>query len=121
MDGQTDAKQSLLSTNLVGLGKILTLFLEKKMLLIRIILMRRSRKFCQRGTDVFFLFSHQLFSQRDIRPYGPPSRSNWTNCFSRGSVPVFLRKSIATCDFPGGVSGRPISPLNPCGLLFEVI
>ena len=37
-------------------------------------------------------------------PCGPPPRSNWTlgsNCFSRGSVPVIIRKQTATCDFPG--------------------
>ena len=45
-----------------------------------------------------------------IPPYGPPSR---------GSLPVFLRKTIATCDFPGGCGphvpssqGPPM--VNPC-------
>ena len=51
-------------------------------------------------------------------PYKPPSRSNWgpipksSNCFS-----VFLRKPIASCDFPGGEGGLdPLSPLwiRPC-------
>ena len=51
-----------------------------------------------------------------VGPYEPPSRSNWTvgsNCFSRGSVPVFLRKSIATCDFPGVGVRTPYLPLDP--------
>ena len=30
-----------------------------------------------------------------------------SNCFSRGSVPEFLRKPIASSDFPGGLD--PIS------------
>ena len=35
-----------------------------------------------------------------------------TSPFSRGSVPAFLRKRIATCDFPG--ESRPhVAPLDP--------
>ena len=33
------------------------------------------------------------------------------NCFLRGSVPVFLRKPIATFDF-AGESGPPVPPLD---------
>ena len=35
--------------------------------------------------------------------------SNWTQ---GESVPDFLRKPIATCDFPWG-SGPPVPPLDP--------
>ena len=44
--------------------------------------------------------------------HGPPSRSNWVqlgfNCLSMGSVPVFVRKTIATCGFLGG--SHPLPP-----------
>ena len=33
-------------------------------------------------------------------PHRSSSRSNISNCFSRGSVPVFLRERIAACDSP---------------------
>ena len=36
---------------------------------------------------------------------------NGSKCFSSGSVSEFLRKPIATCDFPR--SGLPVSPLDP--------
>ena len=41
-----------------------------------------------------------------------------SNCFSRGSIPVFPRKPIATCKIPGGGgggggSGPPVRPLDP--------
>ena len=40
-------------------------------------------------------------------PYRPPSRRNSSR---RGSVPEFLRKPIATCDFPvGGGGADPLS------------
>ena len=39
-------------------------------------------------------------------PYEPAYRSNWTQwvqlLLESGSIPEFLRKPIATCDFPGG-------------------
>ena len=35
--------------------------------------------------------------------------SSGSNCFSRWIVPEFLRKPIATCDFPGGVR-TPVHP-----------
>ena len=57
------------------------------------------------------------------RLYGPPSRSDWTlevQLLLRGTVPVFRRKHIATCDFPGrgggGGSRLPVpygSPMCP--------
>ena len=71
--------------------------------------MDRSRKFHQGGPDLFFFFSNRNIFQRALRtslekqldPIGPIA--------SQGrSVPVFLRKPIATCDFPGGV--RPPAP-----------
>ena len=44
---------------------------------------------------------------------------NGSNCVSRGggSLPVFLRKTITTCDFPGGCQD-PLSPfwIRPCAL-----
>ena len=52
-------------------------------------------------------------------PNGPPSRSNWTKgvqLLLEGSVPVFLRKHIATCDFQGGP--RPLYP-RPSGSSHE--
>ena len=64
-----------------------------------------------RGFLTTFLFSHQRISQR----YGPPSRGNWTlgpNASRGGAVPVFLKKPIVTCDFPG-VGVRILSPLPP--------
>ena len=43
-------------------------------------------------------------------PYRPPSRRNSSR---RGSVPEFLRKPIATCDFPaGGGGGGGVDPLS---------
>ena len=38
-----------------------------------------------------------------------------SNCFSRGSVPVFLRKHIATYNFPWreGESGPPVPSVDP--------
>ena len=43
-------------------------------------------------------FSHQLILR------------SGSNCFSRGSVPVSLRKNIATWDFPGGQFRPPVPP-----------
>ena len=71
------------------------------------------------------------FLSHQLRPYGPTSRSNWTRgvqllivggggglggvpsgpIASRGvSVPVFLRKRVATCDSPGVGSPDPPAP-----------
>ena len=77
--------------------------------------MRRYRKFCPVGVggggggglrvyNIFLVINE--FPREAIGPIEKqldPSRNNWTHCFSRGSVPGFLRKPIATCDFPGGV------------------
>ena len=43
-------------------------------------------------------------------PYEPPSRNNSLGLIaSRGrSIPVCLKKPIATCDFPAGESGTPV-------------
>ena len=46
------------------------------------------------------------------RLYEPPLRSNWT-LFRGGSTPVFLRKPIATCDFPGEGVRTPCPPPPP--------
>ena len=72
---------------------------------------------CGRGGgrgDIFL--SHQRISQRAVRtslekqldPKGPIASRG-------GSVSVFLRKPIATCDFSGGWSGSvaPPHPLDP--------
>ena len=47
-----------------------------------------------------------------IRLYWLPSRSNWSNCCLRESVPVFLRKNITNCVifFPGSVWTPPPPP-----------
>ena len=61
-------------------------------------------------------FRHQRISQRAIRM---PSRSN----LERGSVLEFLRKIIATCDFPGVCTPPPSldPPMNYCLLLSTLI
>ena len=63
-----------------------------------------SRKFRQWWT--LFLVISVLYRGRyeQLRPKG-------SNCFSRGSIPVFLSKPKATCDFPGGGSGHCDCPL----------
>ena len=71
--------------------------------------MRRSRKFSQ---GVLKLFKSSLcftVGCRDLprEAIGP----NGSNCFSRGSIPVFLRKPIATCAFQGGWVWTPAPPL----------
>ena len=61
------------------------------------------------GVLTRFLLNHQRISQRAV---WTPSRSNWTHrvqLLLAGSVPEFLRKPIATCDFPGRVP----DPLPP--------
>ena len=64
--------------------------------------------------NVFFLV---ILFQRG--PYEPPS---WSNpiAFRGGSVPVFLRKLISACDFPGGGGPDPCPPLDPPMLGFVV-
>ena len=52
----------------------------------------------------FFLGGGVSLNVFHRRSYGTPPRSNWTqrsNCFSRESILVFLKKPIATHDFPG--------------------
>ena len=72
------------------------------------------------GPALSTYFFHQRISQ-------DPSRSNWTsgsNCFPRGCVPEFLKKLIATFDFPGwrggGGSGPPVLPLDPSMVLKKI-
>ena len=76
--------------------------------------MRGSTKFRQ-GSWIFLVLN--LFQKG---PYGPPARSNWTRwvqlLLEVGSVPVFWRKPIVTCDFNGvggGGGGPTVSPLDP--------
>ena len=52
----------------------------------------------------FAFFSHQYISQRAIRT---SLQRLGSNCYSRGVRTIFLRKPIATGDFPGEV--RPPS------------
>ena len=60
-------------------------------------------------SDNFFLVIN-IFHRE---PYGPPIGPEGSNRFSMGggggsgALPLFLRKPIATCDFPGR-SGPPI-------------
>ena len=68
----------------------------------------KSRKFHQVGALVINIFHRGL--------YESPSRSNWNQgvkLLNRGgSLPVFVSKPIATCDFPWG-SPDPLPP-TPC-------
>ena len=59
-------------------------------------------------SDMFFCFafSHQHISERAVRTLVPIASRG-------GSVPDFLRKPMATCDFPGGGQGRGRPPLDP--------
>ena len=63
----------------------------------------------EKGPDNDSFVSHERILQSAGRtslenPLGPIA--------SRGDLPVFLRKTIATCDFPGVVGVRtPVSPL----------
>ena len=68
-------------------------------------------------TGILKLFSR--VSQRAVRtslekqldPLG-------SNCYSRGSLPVFIRKHIATCDFPGGLDQSPSGSTHELCLVF---
>ena len=65
-----------------------------------ILFKHRSRKNIRGGPDNIFLSSTYFRG-----PYRPPSRSNgtpWVQLLLYGSVPEFLKKPRATCDFPGG-------------------
>ena len=70
--------------------------------------MRGSRKFCQGCPGNVFL-SSTYFTQ-DLRTSLEKQLDPRSNCFSRGVLPVFLKKQIATCDFPVG-GPEPLSPL----------
>ena len=77
--------------------------------------MGESRKFLQGVRDIFFIFSViNVFLKGS---YKPPSIGDLTQgykCFSRGFVPEFLRKPLATCDFPGGPDALSTpTPLDP--------
>ena len=66
------------------------------------------------GGQIFF--SHQHSSQmghKDLpqEAIGP----NGSNCFSSGVIPEFLRKPIATCNFPRGLR----TPCPPAGAVYE--
>ena len=55
-----------------------------------------------------------VINQFNIGPCGLPCEAigpEWSNLFSRGSVPELLRKYIATCDFPGWADSLPPVPL----------
>ena len=54
---------------------------------------------------------------------GPPSRSNWTRgpiASREGPVPVFLRKYIATSDFPRIGGGEARTSCRPFGVCFRI-
>ena len=69
-----------------------------------------SRKFRRGGPDNLCINALHRGQRTNLsRETIGPERSN---CFLRGSVPVFLRGHIVTCDFPG-VSGSPVPPLDP--------
>ena len=67
-----------------------------------------------RNGNVFFFFFYFLsstyFTERRTDPPQEAIGPKGANCFSRGSVPEFLRKPIITCSFPreGGGSGTPV-------------
>ena len=42
-----------------------------------------------------------------------PPATEGPKCFSRGSLPVFLRKPIATCEFQGWWGSGPLPPPPP--------
>ena len=60
----------------------------------------------------FFEIVIEVFHRRS---HEPPSRTHWSNGFSRWSVhvPVFLRTLIATCNFPGEGDSRSPQPPPP--------
>ena len=60
----------------------------------------------------YYFFSHQHISQRAVQTSLEKQLDLSPIASGGGSVPVFLRKSIATCDFPGGWGGGP-DPLSP--------
>ena len=55
---------------------------------------------------MYFTEGCRDLTQEAIGPFG-------SNCFSRGSIPVFLRKPIATSDFSGVGGGGGSSPPLP--------
>ena len=61
----------------------------------------RTLKIVSGDHDKVFLLSSTYFTE-----YGPPSRS-------KGSIPVFLRKHITTCDFAGGPDPPMINIAQP--------
>ena len=69
----------------------------------------RVQKILSGGTLLTFLVIDQHISQRAER--NSFQKQLGSNCFSRGSAPVFLRKHIATWDFQGGPD--PLSPPPP--------
>ena len=68
--------------------------------------MRGSRK-C-RGSEGLLTRFFKVINVFHRGSYEPPFGSN---CFSRGSVSVFLRKIITACDFPGGGGGGSGPPV----------
>ena len=69
-----------------------------------------------RGALTMFFSSHHIFYRWLHESH---SRSNWSSCFLRVSIPVFLRKPIATCDFPGGRGPDALSPLWICSWIWN--
>ena len=63
---------------------------------LKVLYMRRSRHYHQGVPENFFLISNQLILQRAVLT----SIERVRTCTS-----IFVRKHIATCDFPGGGGG----------------
>ena len=77
--------------------------------------------------DFFFFFLiHRCSAQRAVgTSLEKAIGSKWSNCLLRGSLLEFLRKPIATCDFPWGIP-TPCSPIgsnygNPKGKFSPVM
>ena len=72
-----------------------------------------------RGSPIFLFcfFSHQCISHSTVLTWDPQkvTEPKGSNCFSKGSIPGYLRKPIATFDFPERVRTlcNPPSPLDP--------
>ena len=70
-----------------------------------IVHMRGSKTFYQWGV---LTISSKYFTEGRTEPPREAIGPEGSNCFSRGSVPDFLRKPNTTCDFAGRGSGPPV-------------
>ena len=75
---------------------------------VQIVCMRGSRKL--RQGVLTNIFNHQGISQRAVRASLEKQLDPGVSIADRGgSVPLFLRTDIATCDVPGGQATCPLS------------